>query len=96
MLTTYPSRKIIISIQDIDEFNSCVVFDNFFAKKVFFEDNFQGRHAGTKMFLRTSPEISRRNFWCNKKFQKKFTGSYTGCKPEILIFWCGLHISKSP
>ena len=48
------------------------------------------------MFLRTPPEISRQNFWCNQNFQKKITGSSTRCKPEILIFWCGFHTSKSP
>ena len=42
-------------------------FGNFLPRGSFFEDNFQRRHARTKMF----PEISRWNFWYNKNFRKK-------------------------
>ena len=35
--------------------NSCVVLRHFFAERVFFDDNFQRRHARTKMFPRTPP-----------------------------------------
>ena len=44
-------------------FNSCVVFRQFTASRVFFDDIFQGRHASTKLFPRTPPKISRRNFF---------------------------------
>ena len=51
--------------------NSCVVFWQFFATRVFLDDNSERRHASKKLFPRTPPEISSRNFWCNKNFQKK-------------------------
>ena len=77
LLKNYGSQKF-------KNYNSCVVFWQFFAKRVFLDDNSERRHASKKLFPRTPPEISSRNFWCNKIFQKKnFTGGSTGCIPEI-------------
>ena len=67
-------QRCFIFFDRLNIFNSCVVFRHFRAQRVFFDDISQRRHASTKLFQRSLPKISRRNFWCKlgKNFHRKF------------------------
>ena len=55
--------------------NSCADSWHERAKSVLNGDNGRNEHDSTEISLETPPEISGRNFWCNKNFSKIFFGS---------------------
>ena len=89
-----PWEECLVSI-GFSRINSCVVFRQFCLEGLF-DDNFESRHASTKLFPRTPPEISSQKFWCNKNFQKKSQRKfYRMCTRnlKVLIWLSNLYVT---
>ena len=68
------------------ELNSCA--DSWYerAKRVLNGDNGGNERDSSEIAQETRPEISRRNFWCNKNFGEFFLGGrFTGSGPKMRI-----------